>query len=106
MFRKLALKSAVWHEPDLEFEWDPEAGAVRGRDADKVLEMAQAALDHGEVTSHPHPTGYDITDPIRKPRELAAILGRFWILPEDLAALLQPEPEPDAGEIFDVEPLE
>jgi hypothetical protein len=94
MFRKLALKSSVWHKPDIAFEWDPDARQVRGADAQLVLEHVLDAVKAGAVTSHPYPTTYPVTNPLSEPREMAAVLGQYWILPEWLAAAL-PQPEPE-----------
>lgn len=86
MYRSYRLKATSKHYgTDLEFEWDAEAGTFRGRDALKIEGMIADALKEGSVCSHPHPTVYEMTDPARKPAELAVLLGQFWQLPDDLA---------------------
>jgi hypothetical protein len=95
MYRKLQLKSSVWHKQDLEFEWDPAARSVRGRDAQLVLEAVADAVKAGEVVSHPIPTTYQITNPLQHAREMAAVLGQYWQLPQDLADELALEADED-----------
>lgn len=84
MFRKVYLKPLTTHETDIEFEWDPETGAVRGRDADRVRDLAAEAKARGEATGDPYPTVYAIEDPLRNDAELAVVLGRYWQLDEAL----------------------
>lgn len=88
MFRNYALKSAVWHKPDIEFEWDPETRSVRGRDANMVIDVALVAKRQGDVVSHPYPTVYETRDPLRNPGEMAAVLGQYWQLTPDLSSEL------------------
>lgn len=95
MFRKFVLQPAVWHQQPLEFEWDAESGEVRGRDADKVRNMAVSAQKEGCMIGHPYPTTYDITDPLRKASEMAALLGQEWTLPDEL---IREYPAPDVDE--------
>lgn len=96
MYRKLALKSSVWHQPDISFEWDPEARKVQGQDSQRVLELILDAVKAGEVTSHPYPTTYRISNPLGEPAEMAAVLGQYWVLPEWLVAALPQFHEEDA----------
>ena len=103
MFRKLALKSSVWHKPDIEFEWDPDARAVRGRDASIVLDLALDAVRAGEVVSHPFPTAYVTHNPLKNPSEMAAVLGQYWVLPADLVALLPKQEEDEAPTLTDAD---
>lgn len=95
MFKKYMLKSAVWHKPDIAFEWNPKTRSVRGKDANIVLDMALAAKQQGSIVSHPHPTSYETTDPLRNPAEMAAVLGQYWQLSDDLAATLPIYPDND-----------
>jgi len=88
MYRKLTLKSLVWHKPDLDLEWDAEAGALRGRDAPDVRELIDQAVHAGEIVTHPMPTSYDIHDPLHDLRDMALVLGQYWELPSDLADAL------------------
>lgn len=91
MFHNYTLKSAVWHEAPLSFEWDSGTGEVRGTDAERVKRLVAMAVSDGGVESHPFPTRYDIEDPLHRPAEMAAILGMFWELPADLAKHLPAE---------------
>lgn len=95
MFRKYILKPAVWHRKQLEFEWDPESGEVRGPGADLVTSMAASAVKEGSVTGHPYPTSYDITDPLHNISEMAVLLGQDWMLSEYLASAYPAEEEAD-----------
>jgi hypothetical protein len=83
MFRKFSLKPSARHQQPLEFEWDAEKGELRGRDADKVRDMAALAQKEGYIVGHPYPTAYDITDPLRKASEMASemavLLGQEWV---------------------------
>lgn len=72
--------------PALVFEWDPVTGDVTGRDAGEVLGMADDAKRAGFWMGHPHPTAYPVFDPLRRPAELAVVLGNVYRLSEDLAA--------------------
>lgn len=85
MFRSYTLQPAVWHQQPLEFEWDSASGSVRGRDADRVREMASSAITAGHIVGHPYPTSYPITDPLRNLSDMAALLGNDWQLSDDLA---------------------
>lgn len=88
MYQDYELEPAVWNEKPLSFSWDPETGDLQGRDADRVRELAIHYQKQGEINSHPHPTTYDILDPLHTPSEMAVILGHFWRLPSELAAHL------------------
>jgi len=80
----------------LEFAWDWESGEVRGPDADYVRAVAAEGLHNGMAMGYPYPTSYPITDPLRKPGELAVLVGNLWLLPEELAgAYPQPRAEDD-----------
>jgi len=103
MNRDLKLSPVSPAVSSLEFSWDAVAGRLSGRDAMTVQALVDAAKAEGEVTSHPMPTSYAITDPLRKPTQMAAILGQYWRLPADLAYLLRPDEEAD--EPSDIEPI-
>ncbi len=98
MFRKYHLKPLTVHETDLEFEWDPESGAVRGRDAARVLELAAEGKTRGDITGDPYPTVHLIRDPLKSEAEMAVVLGRCWHLPETLQAAYPPPPAADLPE--------
>lgn len=68
MYQDYELEPSMWHEKPLSFSWDTETGAVRGRDAARVLKMAAQALKEGELVGHPYPTVYKIRDPLRTPK--------------------------------------
>ncbi len=86
MFQKFKLEPAVWHQQPLEFEWNVESGELRGRDADKVRALVEAAVKEGSIVGHPYPTSYDIADPLRKLSEMAVLLGQEWHLPDELSS--------------------
>lgn len=83
--------------PPLEFVWNSDTGEVRGPDADYVRSLAADALERGVVTGYPYPTSYAITDPLRKPAEMAILLGDLWLLSEDLAGAYPQPPVDDAA---------
>lgn len=86
MYREFRLKPIVPHDGELQFEWDPDTGLFRGRDAPKVKGMVDEAARIGSICGHPHPTIYDIVDPANDIAELAVVLGQFWVLDETLSA--------------------
>lgn len=86
MLRKYRLEPFSGGGAPLEFEWDPDTGQVRGPGADNVRECAAEAKVAGYTLGHPHPTPYKVSDPLRRPAELAVILGTCWKLPPDLQA--------------------
>lgn len=94
MFHKYILQPLDRRDEAIEFEWDPEAGLLRGKDADHLHAMINNATASGTVVSHPMPTSYDIKDPLHFLSEMAVLLGQRWRLPEDLAAA-HPTPEED-----------
>lgn len=69
----------------LVFQWEPESGDVRGRDADRVLAIAAQAVLDELVTGLPYPTPHAIRDPLHSLAEMAVILGNDWRLPPVLA---------------------
>jgi hypothetical protein len=94
MRRKYALQPHG-KGPDLVFEWDSETGQVWGQDAEEVRQAALSAQRAGYAMGHPQPTPYAISDPLRRPGELAVVLGNLWKLPADLADAY---PKPPADE--------
>lgn len=102
MLHKYTLQPAAWHQTPLVFEWDAATGDVRGPDASKVLDMAAAAVKEGSVNGHPHPTCYEIINPLHRLSEMAVLLGQYWMLPADLAAAYPaPVIEDEASFIID-----
>lgn len=86
MYHHYTLKSSVWHQNTLEFEWDIELGLVRGKDADRVRQLCEEAVKAGVMVGHPYPTGHGIKDPLKRISEMAVVLGQYWILSDDLSA--------------------
>lgn len=86
MFRSYTLQPATAHDKPLEFDWNPETGEIRGKSADLVSAMCRQATKEGWVTGHPYPTEHAITDPLRKPEEMAVVLGQYWQLEGELQA--------------------
>lgn len=84
MFRSYNLQPATAHDQPLEFEWNAETGELRGKSADIVAGMCRQAIREGWITGHPYPTDYEITDPLRRPAEMAVVLGQYWSLNEHL----------------------
>lgn len=70
------IKSVVW--------WNPQTGELLGEHSDLVLNLVNDQLQHGSVSST---LGViELTDPLTKPTELAAILGQFfWVVPQPVA---------------------
>lgn len=66
--------------------WNPETGVLQGESVEVVLRLVDEALAkrvlHGALLNH-----FEITDPLHKPSELAAILAQyFWVIPEPVEA--------------------
>lgn len=93
MFRSYALEPLNGAGAQLVFEWDPDTGQLRGRDAAHVREQAELAKKAGYMLGHPHPTPYKIGAPLRRASELAVILGNLYRLPPDLADAYPQPPE-------------
>lgn len=94
MFRSYKLTSispAIGES--IEFDWDPETGELRGPGADRVRDLARAAKRRGWADAAPLPWSYPVSDPLRRPVELAVVLGNWYRLPPDLRAVY-PEPPP------------
>lgn len=66
--------------------WNPLTGVLQGEGSEMVLDWITQALKQGNVSS-PTLSQFEITDPLRKPSELAAILAQhFWVLPQPVEA--------------------
>lgn len=95
MRRKYRLESFNQEMLTLEFEWDPDTGDISGTDAQLVCAAAEAAREAGYAIGHPYPTPYKVSDPLRRPSELAVILGNAWRSVGDLAAAYPKAPAHD-----------
>jgi hypothetical protein len=89
MYRKLKLDPLDSRDNPIEFEWDIEAGLLRGPDAQVIQNMAADAKSVCVIVGDPYPTSYEITDPLKKQGELAAILSVYYHLPDDLLASIK-----------------
>lgn len=64
--------------------WNPEKGILEGEIA-VVMDIVDSAVEQGSISIVPAGS-MEITQPLHKPSELAAILGQyFWIIPEPVA---------------------
>lgn len=81
----------------MQFQWDPVAGVLFGRDAAFVLLAVQDALRDGTVTSHPWPTIYHVHDPLHSLPELAAVISQFCVLNDEWQSALGRIAPPDEG---------
>ena len=81
---------------ELDFYWDEEAGEVCGKSAKMVKKWAEKA---GEaILVNPIPSSYQLSrEPLKKKRDLAALLGMWYELPAWLA-VEYPRIEDDAQE--------
>lgn len=75
--------------------WNPSTEALLGDGADEILALVDEALQAGHLNgatmSH-----FEITQPLSKPSELAAILTQhYWVVPEPVKSpgLAEIEPE-------------
>ena len=63
------------------FWWNPEQGSLEG-EITVVSDIVKSAIDKGSISIVPAGS-IEITSPLHKPSELAAILGQyFWVIPE------------------------
>lgn len=95
MYRDYRLAPLNGVGEPLTFEWDPETGALRGRDAARVQAIAEESAARGFALGHPYPTHYPIADPLHRPDEMAVLLGNHWRILEDLQAVYPPAPDED-----------
>ena len=93
MFHSYTLQPADGVGEPLVFDWDPETGAVRGPGADYVRTLVSGVLKSGVAMGHPYPTAYPISDPLRRPAELAVLLGNRYHLPVELARAYPKAPD-------------
>lgn len=70
----------------LRFTWDPDTGDVTGPDAERVLELVADAERRGTVIGDPHPTVFDVNDPLTNEADMALVIGQGFVLPDDLRA--------------------
>jgi hypothetical protein len=84
MFRSFSLQPVTIHDQPLQFSWDPNTGELGGEGAEQVIALCRAAVKEGQVVSHPHPTTYDIHDPLHRVSEMAVVLGQYWRLEGEL----------------------
>ncbi|MDX1795448.1 MAG: hypothetical protein R3219_01880 [Hydrogenovibrio sp.] len=73
--------------PDAEVDacvvyWNPTSRDIQGQRAEFIRSLAEAALKDGYIKT-PTLSHFEITDPLAKPSELAAVLGQyFWVIPQ------------------------
>jgi hypothetical protein len=86
---RLELIPLVSHEAEFSemlLWWNPDAGVLQGESVEVVLQLIHEALEkrvlQGALLNH-----FEITDPLHKPSELAAILAQyFWVIPQPVEA--------------------
>jgi len=66
--------------------WNPNQGTLIGEGADSILLMIEEAMStktlHSSNLNH-----FELTDPLKKPTELAALLGQYyWVIPQPVEA--------------------
>lgn len=65
--------------------WNPEQGRLVGEGSELVVALVDRALQQGLTGDM---AGMELTSPLHKPSELAAILSQFWlVIPEPVADL-------------------
>ena len=85
MKRSLSL-APLRNAPPLAFEYDVETGAISGRDAALAADFIASAEGARFVAIEPHPQGYHLGPSPHSLADLAAIFGRFYVLPDWLEA--------------------
>ena len=96
MFRSYTLRPADGEGEPLVFEWDAEAGLIRGPGADYVRTLVAGVIKAGVAMGHPYPTPYVIKDPLRRAGEMAVLLGNTWHLPAELARMYPRAPDDES----------
>lgn len=72
--------------PSGAIEWDPQAGTATGPGAEALLELIEMVTGSGSIMVRGMgPVYYTITDPLRRPDEMAVIVFSNWQLPPELA---------------------
>lgn len=62
--------------------WNPDTSELLGDGVDDILAMVAQAQQAGHLSNR-HLSHFEITQPLQKPSELAAILAQhFWVVPE------------------------
>jgi hypothetical protein len=86
MFHKYVLQPKLGLGFDvIEFKWNPETGALSGKDAAIVEGLIDEAMEAGYVTGPPNSSKYPLFNPHQRPRDMALVLGQYFVLPEGLA---------------------
>lgn len=66
--------------------WNPNQGELVGEGAEEVLDWVQQAISSGNLSGSTL-SQFEITDPLHKPSELAAILAQYyWVIPQPVEA--------------------
>ncbi len=66
--------------------WNPQERVLEGEGKEVILDLVTSALDKGSLQtgSGAH---IEVTDPLHKPSELAAVLAQYyWVIPQPVAA--------------------
>jgi hypothetical protein len=72
------------HEQKVVF-WNPDTQELVGKGAETVADLAAQAKTDGHIQS-PSLNHMEMTDPLSKPSELAAVLAQhYWVIPEPVA---------------------
>ena len=73
--------ASVGAGPGLVFDWDQESGTVTGPDAGYILDVAAS----GHALCHPWAWVHTLSaEPTKSRADMAAIVGLYWELPDDL----------------------
>ena len=81
--------------------WNPEKGILEGEIA-VVTDIVNTAVEQGSISIIPAGS-MEITQPLHKPSELAAILGQyFWVIPEPVERPFELSNELDSNDISDL----
>lgn len=68
--------------PPLVFDWDESSGTVSGPSADYIRRIASDRF----VSAHPYPSSHEFSaEPLKSRVDMAAIIGEYHRLPEELA---------------------
>lgn len=69
-------------KPEKLLYWNPNTGELLGQGVEDVKLWVEYAQHAGIISGH-NGTYFEITEPMHKPTELAAILGQhYWVVPE------------------------
>ncbi len=80
----IPLPDQIHHVEECLVWWNPQTGEILGDAAETIIDIINAQLLKGSVTNTSGTI--ELSDPFKKPTELASVLGQFfWVVPMPVA---------------------